>query len=165
MQKRAFIIFLILSVLWTAFIFCNSIKTADYSGKQSKYVVDIVVRILETSDVSYDVEALTYMIRKQAHAFEFALQAVFIAMTISCKYIKLRRFTVHILFFGLLTAVADEYIQLFSSGRSSSIADVVLDFAGYLIGLSLFGSAKFLFGRLRGSAGGKNRTSVVGETI
>ena len=39
---------------------------------------------------------------------------------------------------GLLAAMADETIQLFSPGRASMVQDVWIDFAGVLAGLLLF---------------------------
>ena len=55
-----------------------------------------------------------------------------------CLRVYTRHFVRHVswpLFFGLLTAVIDETIQLYVPGRSSSVKDVLLDFSGVLTGL------------------------------
>ncbi len=128
------IIILIITFLWTGFIFSNSLKDGESSLRQSGLVRETVERLLDSSGISYDSSRLEHIIRKAAHVFEYAVQAALsVCVTKSLKR-KMRQGAVHIFFFSLATAVFDEYLQLFSGGRGSSVSDVLLDFCGAVAG-------------------------------
>ena len=61
-----------------------------------------------------------------------------------CLRVYTRHFVRHMswpILGGLLTALTDETIQLFSPGRSSQVLDVWLDFMGVLAGLLVCAAA------------------------
>lgn len=124
MTKKAKILFLVLSVLWTIFIFSNSIATAEQSSEKSSTIVTFLLNY-----INIDMSLLTVIIRKLGHFFEFLIQGIFIGSfyLLSNNYTKN---IISVLFFGLITAVTDEFIQLFSPGRSGMIQDVLIDFSG-----------------------------------
>ena len=76
-----------------------------------------------------------HIVRKLAHFCEYTLEG-FLLMLCMRVYSRhpLRHITVPMLG-GVLTALADETIQLFSEGRSSQVTDVWLDSAGVLAGI------------------------------
>ncbi len=86
--------------------------------------------------VHIDYDAMQKIVRKAAHIAEFLVQAMLVAGSFSGKY---RKRIVYILFFGLLTACTDEYIQLFSDGRAGLIGDIFIDFSGTAMGAAVCG--------------------------
>lgn len=123
----------LLLILWIAFIFSNSLDNADASTAKSGAVLALLRRILgrEGADVT------EFIVRKTAHFTEFAIEGVLLLMTLK-GYVK-RVFPClgWALLGGLLTAMTDETIQLFSPGRSSQVTDVWIDFAGVVTGMIL----------------------------
>ena len=76
-----------------------------------------------------------HIVRKMAHFCEYMLEGFLLTL---CLRVYTRRFVRHIswpILGGLLTALTDETIQMFSDGRSSQITDVWLDFSGVLTGI------------------------------
>lgn len=70
---------------------------------------------------------LEIIVRKCAHMFEFFLLAVWVTLLLKNKYPT-------ILLCGIITALLDETIQLYS-GRSSRVADVWIDTLGFILGI------------------------------
>ena len=76
-----------------------------------------------------------HIVRKLAHFCEYALEGFLLTL---CLRVYTRHFFVHIswpILGGLLTALTDETIQMFSDGRSSQLTDVWLDFSGVMAGI------------------------------
>lgn len=76
-----------------------------------------------------------HSVRKLAHFAEYCLEGMLLTL---CLRVYTARFVRHIswpLLGGLLTAVTDETIQKYVSGRSSQLTDVWIDFAGIVAGL------------------------------
>ena len=134
MKRRIF--FIVASVFATLFIFNNSLQPAEVSGNASGTLVDIMARFFALFGFSPDVDTVTYIVRKTAHFLEFAVQGLFI---FGCFGMPPKKRIIYVLFLGLLTACADEYIQLFSPGRSAMIQDVFLDFSGTITATFIFG--------------------------
>jgi len=76
-----------------------------------------------------------HVVRKMAHFCEYMLEG-FLLMLCMRVYSRhpLRHITVPMLG-GVLTALTDETIQLYSPGRSSQVTDVWLDSVGVLAGI------------------------------
>jgi len=128
MKKR--LPFVIGAVLVTAFIFSNSLKDATASTVSSNRIVGFFDRILNFLDINISTGFLVLLVRKSAHITEFFAQSVMIANSFKSKYSKR---IVYILFFGLLTACTDEFLQMFSDGRSAEVVDVFIDFSGCVV--------------------------------
>lgn len=120
---------LLLVVVLTAVIFVNSSLPATESGKLSGFVAQFVVQLSQLLDIELkgDVE---HTIRKLAHFLEFACLGLLWCKTFASFRVSNRTSTGYILLLCLLTAVTDEYIQLFSLGREGRVMDVLLDFSG-----------------------------------
>ncbi|MEG0691538.1 MAG: VanZ family protein, partial [Oscillospiraceae bacterium] len=124
-------LFAILSTAWGIFIFSNSLKTGTQSSAVSDSIVDKLVLKL---GLSIDVDLLTLLIRKAAHLSEYLLLGLLISL---CCYYTKKRFQYNILtilFLGLSASVLDEFLQTFIVGRSGEVRDILIDFAGILIG-------------------------------
>ena len=128
------------------FIFRNSLENGAQSSARSQAVMQLVNGALAKVHLGPLSE---HLIRKLAHFSEFALEG-FLLMLCMRVYSRrpLRHITVPMLA-GVLTALTDETIQLFSEGRSSQGTDVWLDSAGVLAGilaaLLLMGLWRLLF--------------------
>ncbi len=120
---------LLLVVVLTAVIFVNSSLPATESGKLSGFVAQFVAQLSQLLDITLkgDVE---HTIRKLAHFLEFACLGILWCKTFASFRVSNRTSTGYILLLCLLTAVTDEYIQLFSLGREGKVMDVLLDFSG-----------------------------------
>lgn len=120
---------LLLVVVLTVVIFVNSSLPATESGKLSGFVAQFVAQLSQLLDITLkgDVE---HTIRKLAHFLEFACLGLLWCKTFASFSVSNRTSTGYILLLCLLTAVTDEYIQLFSLGREGRVMDVLLDFSG-----------------------------------
>ena len=120
---------LLLVVVLTVVIFVNSSLPATESGKISGFVAQFVAQLSQLLDIELkgDVE---HTIRKLAHFLEFACLGLLWCKTFASFRVSNRTSTGYILLLCLLTAVTDEYIQLFSLGREGRVMDVLLDFSG-----------------------------------
>ena len=143
---------IILCLVWMELIFYNSSRTATVSGSISYSVVNSIrndKHALQGKNKSTKVIAsvlpnslrdqkIDLIIRKNAHAFEYCVLALFVANSIFLFGVKGRNALTSIMFICLLYAVTDEFHQLFVQGRGSLVSDVLIDFGGSLIGLGLF---------------------------
>ena len=118
------------------FIFSNSMAVAQVSSASSGRVLTLLQGALRRLGHPALAQRLTqHVVRKMAHFCEYMLEG-FLLMLCMRVYSRhpLRHITVPMLG-GVLTALTDETIQLFSEGRSSQVTDVWLDSAGVLAGI------------------------------
>ena len=118
------------------FIFSNSMAVAQVSSASSGRVLQLMQAALRRLGHPALAQRLTmHLVRKLAHFCEYLLEG-FLLMLCMRVYSRhpLRHITVPMLG-GVLTALTDETIQLFSEGRSSQVTDVWLDSVGVLAGI------------------------------
>ena len=119
-----------------AFIFSNSMKIASVSSTSSGRVLTLLQGALRRMGHPALAQRLTmHIVRKMAHFCEYTLEG-FLLMLCMRVYSRhpLRHISVPLLG-GVLTALADETIQIYSPGRSSQVTDVWLDLLGVLAGI------------------------------
>ena len=118
------------------FIFSNSMQIADVSSEASDRVLVLMQKVLRKLGMPGVANHLTmHIVRKLAHFCEYTLEGFLLML---CLRVYTRRFVRHMswpVLGGLITALTDETIQLFSEGRSSQVTDVWLDFSGVLTGI------------------------------
>lgn len=134
-QNKKIVIIFVLILLNICFIFGQSFVPPDPSNSLSGKFDSILEGILgKLFDFAGD---LYYFTRKFAHFIEFFVLGI---LTFTNLYIIKKTFQKSYygygLFFTLVVAVTDEFIQLFN-GRTSLITDVILDFSGVVAGLLL----------------------------
>ena len=115
------------------FIFSNSMAVAQVSSASSGRVLTLLQGALRRLGHPALAQRLTqHVVRKMAHFCEYLLEG-FLLMLCMRVYSRhpLRHITVPMLG-GVLTALTDETIQLYSPGRSSQVTDVWLDSVGVL---------------------------------
>ena len=138
-KRKTSVLLILVRILFTGcliysiwFIFQNSLQIAQASSERSQQVQEILNAL--AAKVGLGPFSL-HTVRKMAHFAEFSVLGFWFML---CLRVYTRHFVRHVswpLFFGLLTAVIDETIQLYVPGRSSSVKDVLLDFSGVLTGL------------------------------
>lgn len=152
----------ILCMLWVGFIFYNSSSSGYISQKSSFAVVNFLrsekAKIYnangtenEQSKLAQNKKAdvykfpitkrdntLNFIVRKNAHGFEYLILAVFISCTLFINNLKGKNALVYIMFVCLSCAVLDEFNQKLVMNRTSSVVDVLIDFSGSLIGTTFF---------------------------
>jgi len=131
-RKTWIIILLIIIVANIAFIWWNSIKSKSESQLLSLGVLQLIRPLL---DAIFSPENVTdHLVRKLAHFSEFgALGTELLLLTILLRKVKLQSI-LNCLFAGLVVAVMDETIQIFSA-RGSQVADIWIDFSGVVAGV------------------------------
>ncbi len=128
------IIVLILVVMF--FVFGSSLNDYESSHQISNSIAEAIRPMLEDLLGSEQLE-LEALVRKMAHVVEFSVLGFLVAILLYRLKIKYHQsFGGLSLLVMLLVAVLDEYIQSFF-GRSSKVADILLDFFGALLGFSL----------------------------
>ena len=118
------------------FIFSNSMAVADVSSVSSGRVLQLLQAVLRRLGMPGLAQRLTmHIVRKMAHFCEYTLEGFLLML---CIRVYTRQYVRHIsvpMLGGVLTAMADETIQIYSPGRSSQVTDVWLDSAGVLAGV------------------------------
>ena len=118
------------------FIFSNSMAVAQVSSASSGRVLTLLQGALRRLGHPALAQRLTqYVVRKMAHFCEYLLEGFLLML---CMRVYSRHPLGHItmpMLGGVLTALTDETIQLYSPGRSSQVTDVWLDSVGVLAGI------------------------------
>lgn len=109
--------------LWLCFIWGHSLQPAVASTAESNFWIEFLKEYL-------GVAIGEFFIRKAAHFTEFVILGFFLTLELGAFVKKMWKSLIYPLFAGLLAALVDETIQLFSLGRSSEVRDVWIDFAG-----------------------------------
>ncbi len=128
----------LLTLLWIAFIFSNSLKNSIESGNQSNEILELVSPLFPHLTES--------VLRTLAHFGEFfILSLLFCVDLVAFRVLKrgdspgrlLSRLCI-VLPAGFLIALADECLQLFSEGRAFQLSDLLTDTLGVITAALLF---------------------------
>lgn len=158
MKKMLLIIF---SLICFSFIYYNSSLVSDVSNNISYKLTDWITVFISKTDVgrvfieSHTRIEINKIIRKAAHSFEFFVLTMVICNILNCFKLKFREVIIYTLFIVLFAAVCDEFIQIFVTDRGSSVADVLIDFMGSVVAVSIF-SIFFILKRIISSNKGKH---------
>ena len=114
------VIFTFALIACIVFIFSNSMQIGDVSESASGRVLLLMKKVFTRLGMPGVANHLTmHFVRKLAHFCEYALEGFLLTL---CLRVYTRHFFVHIswpILGGLLTALTDETIQMFSDGRYS----------------------------------------------
>ena len=143
-RKILLCILIISSLFWTAFIFSNSLATADESSAQSSDVTEIVNEIASSMGIEQEITEDT--VRKAAHFSEFLVLSILLSATAITamwdRFSKRLPFAMLSMSASLpacfVLACIDELLQKTSDGRACDFADVMLDTLGALCGTVIF---------------------------
>lgn len=135
-------IFILLTFLWLGVIFSFSLQPAEVSNDTS---MDVLKRIMDI--FSYwlfgsaeelspkQLDLLHTIIRKCAHFSEFLILGLLAETALGRMNLK-HRIIIGITF-CVLSAAADETLQLFINGRAGRVTDVIIDSAGAAVGIAM----------------------------
>jgi len=144
---------IILIILWIVVIFSFSLQSGHSSNTKSLEIKNTLAPIahelgIKTQPVGiilmriYHEKNITlgaFLFRKVAHLTEYMILGFIVMLTIKPYRQRAKKLWLMTAMVGLLVALFDELvIQAFiSRGRTSSLYDVVIDSAGYFIGVTL----------------------------
>ena len=150
MKRHTGKISFIITLLWVAVIFSFSLQPATTSSEVSRgvgeWLVETFAPFLSERLEAMPVEQLEFLhtlLRKAGHFSEFFVLGVLAIL--SALQTKVRYRLLSALSFCALVAAVDETIQLFVSGRSGQVTDVVLDSVGALCGIVVFVCVRKIF--------------------
>ncbi len=120
---------LIILISWMIIIFIMSSFDANASSNQSGIIVNFISNLFHINDI----ELLSFIIRKMAHFVEYFILGI---LLINCliNYNK-KLYLSYVI--GILYASLDEFHQLFVSGRSGQVRDIIIDVVGLILGIIL----------------------------
>ena len=132
--KKISKIYLLLPLFWMAVIFMLSQQSASISSGQSGVFVEQLRHIAP----SVDQQLLTFLVRKGAHIFAYFVLGI---LTFNALWrVDLSKFKLNYpvglsIIVCALYAVSDEFHQLFVSGRSGEIRDIIIDSCAATVGV------------------------------
>lgn len=129
MREKKTILYILFIAAVLGFIWINSMLPMSVSGGLSRVFAKLLRFFSVTDPLLADL-----IVRKLAHAAEFC----FFGIVLSAFFRnRLKKKLWFLAFAGLFSAAVDETIQIFSAGRTSRLADVWIDFAGFSFGVLL----------------------------
>ncbi|MDU1334869.1 MAG: VanZ family protein [Veillonella sp.] len=131
---KRWILYIVLCLI-VFFIWDNSLQNGGNSDGFSLIFAEWLTPVAHKLGFHGNIWALNRIIRKLAHLTEFTILG-------GVLYVVLRRYieygtVVKTIVVGIVIASLDEFIQLFSLGRSSQLSDVLIDTVGIIIGISV----------------------------
>ena len=129
---KRWILYILLGLI-VFFIWDNSMQNGGSSDGISLLFAEIFAPIVNKLGFHGNIWTLNRIVRKLAHLTEFTILG-------GVLYTILRRYIIYgtvikTIGLGMLIASLDEFIQLFSPGRSSQVSDILIDTVGVVIGI------------------------------
>lgn len=137
------IIKILLIVIWMGVIFTFSSDNGDASSKKSDTIIMQVYKVFSNKKLSIEeqeklIEKVVFPVRKIAHLTEYLILGLLLISLLK-EYVPLTNKTIIIaIILCMLYASSDEIHQLFSSGRSARVLDVIIDTIGSSIGIIIY---------------------------
>ena len=117
-------------VLWTLFIWGNSLVPGDASSSESLAFLGLVRPFFEALGIT-DADLMHTLVRKAAHFSEYAVLGVLAVRALWSDPAW------PVVAIGLVAPCVDETIQLFVPDRCGAITDVAIDMCGFVAGVLL----------------------------
>ena len=126
-----------LVILYTLFIFSNSLQTGETSGHLSGQLTKAILGFLSSLGIDLPYDGAHHFIRKAAHFSEYFILGLLVSH--AQKKAKILNFDyLCIALWTLAVPCIDETLQLFTAGRAGSPYDVLLDMCGCLCGAMVY---------------------------
>ncbi|QOY37182.1 VanZ family protein [Anaerobacillus isosaccharinicus] len=128
-----------LVLVWMILIFYLSHQPGTQSSELSSNFVYVVRTLIETffPTISFDLENLSFLIRKGAHFFAYFVLGILVTCSYRSSGVVGYKIVVFSLVVCILYAISDEIHQLFVPGRSGEVRDVLIDSIGSACGVFL----------------------------
>ena len=149
-MNKKLIISLILVIIWMVLIFFFSNMNSDLSNENSQsIIITIINKIDEIIKSSEEVilrhhskefiETANFIFRKLCHISEYLVLSVLILNFLSIlKKYTIKKNILIAMIVSILYSISDEFHQIFISGRSGQVMDVLIDTFGAIVGAILF---------------------------
>ena len=124
-------------ILYTLFIFSNSLQNGTDSGRMSGNITRIILHVLESLHIDVTFEGLHHFIRKAAHFSEYFVQGLLVSFA-QRKSPFVKNDVLCIGFWMVMTPLCDELIQHYTADRFGAFSDVFLDMCGFACAALLF---------------------------
>ena len=129
-HKRLIIILIVITLV---FIWGNSMIPGSLSSEMTEWLKDVLGRILPFFKGG-GTESGGHILRKAMHFTEYCI----LGMEFTCLKNNSRKLdNCKVILLGILAAMIDETIQLFTPKRAGMLQDVWLDTAGFVTGFVL----------------------------
>lgn len=129
------------AVIWMAIIFMLSHQPASVSSGISsgitEFILDSFKNIFGGNETR--VEEIHTIVRKNAHFFAYFILSSLLLNAIRTKGDLCARDCAVAFVVSVLYAISDEVHQLFIDGRSGEVRDVLIDSAGAVTGIAVYG--------------------------
>lgn len=146
MREKVSIPWLVLTLLFIAVIWGNSLVPGEGSGAMSLGVVDIIHNALRSVGLPFE-WVTDFVVRKTAHFCEYALLGILASQALDPNRRVSRGAIVATALLCAAVPSIDETIQLFVPGRSGQVTDVLLDCCGAATGMGLRAFAAKVLGQ------------------
>ena len=150
-------VFLILTLLCMAMIFCFSMENSSESSDRSSGFTEMIVRFLNSDYESMSTAGQREVFKRTEHIVrKLAHFSIYMVLGFLCSFYAGRRKLLTFRSLAVLTACffyacSDEIHQYFVPGRSCQMKDVLIDtsgaFTGILLSIAVFFIAEKLLGR------------------
>jgi VanZ family protein len=135
MKKLSLILIPIVCLLWVGFIF--SMSSDVNSNVKSIEISEQIKNEVRINGARFSTENINIVLRKGGHFFEYLVLGMLLCHVAKLYSFKLKSCVVYILFIILLLANLDEFYQGFV-GRSSRVADSLIDLCGGIFGIVVY---------------------------
>ena len=123
-----------LTILWMAVIFLLSSEPADESSSRSDVFTSIATDYLH---VSLTDDILTFLTRKAAHIFIYFVLGILVYNVVRLYSLSAKQAILLSIGIVMTYAGLDEVHQLFVSGRSGEVRDVLIDTTAGAVGVGV----------------------------
>lgn len=125
--------FLVPIIIGGIVIFLGS-RPGDVSQTQSRVVLEWLMSLGFFGTMDYGMAI--FIVRKLAHLSEFALFGLTTKWAFD-KYLEDRSESIAFIL-AVTLAIADECRQIFTTGRSAKVQDVLIDIVGAMLGMAIY---------------------------
>lgn len=142
-HKYISVLFIIVTFVWMGFIFYMSSKSASHSFAQSDNASSVIFSIfiphfeeMDPAEQLKYINAIRSPIRKGAHFIEYTILGALICESVILWFnLDSKRIICIAIIIGISYAASDEFHQLFVSGRSGKLTDILVDTVGVITGV------------------------------
>ncbi|MGM9850417.1 MAG: VanZ family protein [Bacilli bacterium] len=134
-----------LIILWMIIIFLLSNQKAQDSKQLSNsFITKTIINIYEikhgkiTEEKKIEIkENYSFIVRKAAHFTIYLVLGLLVSLVLTEKCFNLKQIIIYGVLICMAYAITDEIHQIFVSGRSGEIRDIIVDTCGSTVGILL----------------------------